>query len=243
MLKLVSFDVWNTLLSIESFYRNIAKELSDITERPQTILEKKLFHGYRELKAIRRSGGFKASTIVSVTLIEISKILDVDSEDMRKAIIKAVTNIPPQEYVLENAKDVLEFAKKSNLKVVVVGNVVFWPGSYNKILLEKAGFSKYIDAQFYADEVGFSKPKPEIFAKMLSELEVKPEEGLHIGDDLFEDFVGALLSSMYAVLIDKAVENIVKLSDERGYIISNIKWLESIMMKHTPRNSLSTVST
>ena len=166
MLKLVSFDVWNTLLSIDVFYRGISEELSRISGKEQIVLENTLHEGYRELKAFRRTGGFEESKIVPVTLKAISKTLKVDSEIMRKATKRAVMNISPKEYVIDGAREVVEFAKNQSLKVAIVGNVLFWPGSYNRILLEKTGISKPV-VQFYADEIGFSKPKPEIFASAL----------------------------------------------------------------------------
>ena len=229
MLKLVSFDVWNTLLSIDVFYRGISEELSRISGKEQIVLENTLHEGYRELKAFRRTGGFEESKIVPVTLKAISKILKVDSEIMRKATKRAVMNISPKEYVIDGAREVVEFAKNQSLKVAIVGNVLFWPGSYNRILLEKAGISKLVEVQFYADETGFSKPKPEIFAKVLSEFSVKSEEVLHVGDSLFEDFAGSLLSRTHAVLIDSNVNGLIRLTGGKGHIIPSIKWLENII--------------
>jgi putative hydrolase of the HAD superfamily len=112
---------------------------------------------------------------------------------------------------------------------VVVGNVVFWPGNYNRILLEKAGLAEFIDEQFYADELEVSKPKPEIFTKVLSRFGVQPNEALHVGDSVFEDLVGAVLSHMNAVLIDKSVDDVVRLSSWRVYIIPRIGMLEQVV--------------
>jgi putative hydrolase of the HAD superfamily len=231
LLKIVSFDVWNTLLSIDTFYRGISEELSTITGKEQFVLETKLHKGYRELKAIRRTGGFEESKIVPVTLKAISNILEVDSEIMRKATKRAVMSISPKEYVIDGAKEAVEFAKNQSLEVAIVGNVLFWPGSYNRILLKKAGFSKIVEVQFYADELAFSKPKPEIFDKVLSEFGVEPEEVLHVGDSLFEDFAGSILSRMHAVLIDSNVNGPIRLSSGKGHIIPSIKSLESIIKK------------
>lgn len=229
MLKLVSFDVWNTLLSIDVFYRGISEELSRITGKEQFVLGNRLHEGYRELKAIRRTGGFEELKIVPVTLKAISEILKVDSEIMRKATKITVMNISPKEYVIDGAKEAVEFAKNQSLKVAIVGNVLFWPGSYNRILLEKAGISELVEVQFYADEIGFSKPKPEIFDKVLSEFSVKPEGVLHVGDALFEDCAGSILSRMHAVLIDSNVNGPIRLSSGKGHIIPSIKWLENII--------------
>jgi putative hydrolase of the HAD superfamily len=229
LLKLVSFDVWDTLLSVNAFYANLSEELSRITSRQKIALEKKLLEGYEELRAIRRSGGFEESKIVPMALEAISKILEVDTETMRKAVTRTVAESSPERYVIDGAKETLATIKSSGFKVIITGNVVFWPGSYNRILLEKAGLTEFIDSQFYADEIGVSKPKQDIFLKALSEFNVKPQEALHIGNSLFEDFVGAILAGMNAVLIDTSVDNPLKLSSGRAYIVPTIGSLKGII--------------
>lgn len=214
---------------MRSFYEKIAEELSTITERPKTELLSGLFNGYLQLKAIRRSRGFKDSSIVPTTLVAISKILNVSPESVRRSVIRTILKISPQECVIEDVKEILMFVESSNLKAVTVGNVLFWPGSYNRMILERAGLTKFFEAQYYADEVGISKPKSEIFTKVLSQYELKPEEALHVGDGLFDDFAGAILSSMFAVLIDKRIDKMITLSDGRGYIIPNLKELITIL--------------
>ncbi|MCS7124877.1 MAG: HAD family hydrolase [Candidatus Bathyarchaeota archaeon] len=228
-LKLVSFDVWDTLLSITAFYRDVALELSRILETSPVMMEDKLVDGYRKVRALRRAGKFDDSKIVPAALETIAKILCASPETVAKAIHNAVENSTPTYYVMDGALETLSYVKEFGLKVAVVGNVVFWPGTHNRILLEKAGLSNFIDEQFYADEVGFSKPKSEIFTKMLSRFNVEPHEALHVGDSLFEDLAGAVLANMNAVLIDKNVNSVIRLSSWSAYIIPNIKLLEQVV--------------
>jgi len=228
-LKLVSFDVWDTLLSVKLFYRSVALELAKITGRDSASLEKRLIEGYRKVRAIRRAGGFDDSKIVSMTLDVMAKFLNIDSEAISKAILKTAESHPAEQYLIEGAKEAVSNVKELGLKIIIVGNVVFWPGKINRILLEKAGLSNFIDGQFYADEVKISKPKPEVFYKAISEFDVQPEEGLHVGNSLFEDFAGAITARMGAILIDENVGGIVKLSDWNAYIIPNIKSLREIV--------------
>ncbi|MEM3616375.1 MAG: HAD family hydrolase [Candidatus Bathyarchaeia archaeon] len=227
--KLVSFDVWDTLLSVRSYYQSIALELAkSVNLAPETIADK-LVEGYRKVRAIRRAGGFSDSEIVPSALEAIANFLDVDSGTVSRAILAAIESHPSEQHLMEGAKEAVRRVKELGLKVVVVGNVVFWPGSYNRILLEKAGLAMFIDEQFYADELGVSKPKPEIFAKMLSRFNVQPHEALHVGDGVFEDLVGAVLSHMNAVLIDENVDGVVKLSSWKVYIIPRIGLLEQVV--------------
>jgi putative hydrolase of the HAD superfamily len=227
--KLVSFDVWDTLLSVKSYYQSIALELAKSMDLPPKTIVEKLIDGYTRVRAIRRAGGFRDSEIVPSALKVIAKFLGVESETVSKAILAATENHPSEQHLIEGAKEAVRRVKELGLKVVVVGNVVFWPGNYNRILLEKAGLAEFIDEQFYADELEVSKPKPEIFTKVLSRFGVQPNEALHVGDSVFEDLVGAVLSHMNAVLIDKNVDGAVRLSSWRVYIIPKIGMLEQVV--------------
>jgi len=228
-IKLVSFDVWDTLLSVRAFYRDIAMELSKLLEEQPTLLEDKIMEGYRRVRAIRRAGGLSDSEIVSAALKLVAEFLGTMSETVERAILNAVKNGRPENYMLNGVLETVGQMKELGLKITVVGNVVFWPGNLNKVLLEKAGLARFIDEQFYADEVGVSKPKPEIFAKMLSRFNVEPCEAVHVGDSLFEDLAGAVLAQMKAVLIDKNVNNVIKFSSWDAYIIPEIKKLEQVI--------------
>jgi putative hydrolase of the HAD superfamily len=225
----VSFDLWDTLFSVASFYRSVSAELSRISNKQQTVLERKLNEGYKELVAVRRTGGFKDSQIVSMTLEAISDILEVDADSVKKAVLQAVTKISPEEYVIIGAREALEMVKSSNLETAIIGNVVFWPGSCNRTLLEKADLAKLIGAQFYADEAGVSKPDRDMFSLALLRFSVKPEEALHVGNSVFEDFAGAVLSGMNAVLIDRNVDGPIRLSELNAYLTPTIGSLESIV--------------
>lgn len=228
-LKLVSFDVWDTLLSVRAFYRDVAVKLSKLLGEQPTVLEDKLIDGYRRVRAVRRAGGFSDSEIVPSALKLIAEFLNVKPKTVEMAILNAVEKSRPENYVMDGAFEAISYIKGLGLTVIVVGNVVFWPGKVNRILLEKAGLARFMDEQFYADEVGVSKPKPEIFAKALSKFNVKPHEAVHVGDSLFEDLAGAVLAQMKAVLIDRNVNGIFKFSSWDAYIIPDVRRLGQII--------------
>jgi len=58
-------------------------------------------------------------------------------------------------------------------------------------VLEEAGLQSHLNAVVISDEVGFRKPRPEIFLATLDALGVAAEETLHVGDDLRADVGGA----------------------------------------------------
>jgi putative hydrolase of the HAD superfamily len=58
-------------------------------------------------------------------------------------------------------------------------------------VIEEAGLHPHLDAVLISDEVGFRKPRPEIFRATLEALGVAAEETIHVGDDLRADVGGA----------------------------------------------------
>jgi len=58
-------------------------------------------------------------------------------------------------------------------------------------VIEEAGLRPHLDAVVISDEVGFRKPRPEIFQATLDALDAAAEETVHVGDDLRADVGGA----------------------------------------------------
>jgi len=58
-------------------------------------------------------------------------------------------------------------------------------------LLDECGFRTHLEALVISDAIGIRKPRAEIFEAVLTELDVAPEETLHVGDSLSADIGGA----------------------------------------------------
>lgn len=68
-------------------------------------------------------------------------------------------------------------------------------------LLAALGLERHLDAVVYSAAVGVEKPHPRIFRAVCGELEVDPQEALHVGDRVREDVEGALAAGMEALLL------------------------------------------
>jgi putative hydrolase of the HAD superfamily len=69
--------------------------------------------------------------------------------------------------------------------------------------LAKAGLGDLIELVIDSQEVGFSKPSPEIFRVALERLALEPSQVWHVGDSVFHDINGARSASIAkAVLVD-----------------------------------------
>lgn len=84
-------------------------------------------------------------------------------------------------------------------KIGLISDTGFSPGTVLKRLLEKVGILSYFTAFSFSDETGVSKPHPKAYLKVLEELNISPEEAMHIGDIEATDIVGAKQLGMKAI--------------------------------------------
>lgn len=67
----------------------------------------------------------------------------------------------------------------------------FTDGPAGRAILERFELMPFFDAVLISGEVGYRKPHPTVFERLLAELEVAPEELLFIGDNVSDDIAGA----------------------------------------------------
>ena len=70
--------------------------------------------------------------------------------------------------------------------------------------LASHGLLKYFDDTIYSADVGLWKPQPEVFHLALSQLGLKPEEAIFVGDQPWYDVGGAQGVGMRGLLLERA---------------------------------------
>ncbi len=228
MIRLVSFDVWDTLFTLRVFYNEVAKEYSMITKSDQNQVLSTIESSYVEAKNLRRLGRFNEHNIYEESTKFLASRLNTSSNIIKRAFHRAALTVNINELIKDDVKNVFDEIKKLGIKIVTLGNTLFWPSSITRIILERAELADYIDDQFYSDETGFFKPKFEAFNIMLTMMEIPPSQALHVGDSLQEDFIGSINSGLKGVLIDQSVNSIIKIS-KYGFIIPKLSNLIDIV--------------
>ena len=222
-MKLVSFDVWNTLLDIEVMLGVFTDELSRLTGRD---VAEGIMLTRERIKAMRARGESDPRRALEESQEMLAELLGIDVEPVKRAAARAVLKV--DNITLPGAKKALEGVKRRGLKVTVTGNVMFWPGSYTRLLLERFGLMNYIDKTFFADEVLAYKPLPETFRKPLETFNVEPENAIHIGDTYSEDFEGALKAGLWAVWINPEAEGVRRIH-ERGFEVPSVEGILEVL--------------
>ncbi|WP_297072709.1 HAD family hydrolase [Thermococcus sp.] len=226
-MKLVSFDVWNTLLDINVMLDAMAVELSKLVGACIIDVVEGIMLTRERIKAMRSKQVGNPERALEESQELLAELLGINVELVRRATARAVLRVD-DEIVLSGAKETLEGVKRRGLKITVTGNVMFWPGSYTRLLLERFGLMDYIEGTFFADEVKAFKPMREMFEKPLKAFNVKPEEAIHIGDTYAEDFEGALKTGLWAVWINPEAEGIRRIH-ERGFEVPSVEGILEVL--------------
>lgn len=242
---MITIDVWGTILPIEP----ALKIVTDVLYRAlggraqhQTI-QALINEERRRTKLARR----ERHEVVppTYTLLRIQRLLRerginafFDVYQVQDAIDEAVSKleIRPE----EDAIEAIKMAKSEGYKIGVISNVLFWRSRATRGLLNNLGVSQLLDLQLYADDVGYVKPSVQIFeaAKTLLIGDAVPDIYLHVGDDFYEDYLGALMAGYGAVLVDRNGQFVRKDYVEsipcRAYILRNLKALPLVL--HSAEN-------
>ncbi|MET1159348.1 MAG: HAD family hydrolase [Thermoprotei archaeon] len=225
--KLVSFDIWNTLLDLHKFYNILARMLSKITGKSYSEIGGKIINAYREALDARLRGVFKRPVYDSALFF--SEKLGISVDVLFRATVLAVLDTEIAQIAFPDASETLRELRGRGYRIAFLGNVMFWPGMVTRLMLEKNGLLEYADITLFGDEIGVQKPDKRVFEYLAELCDCGINEILHVGDSLVNDFAGALLAGASAALIKRDLgTDIVKLSD-KAYIINSLKTLLELL--------------
>ncbi len=101
--------------------------------------------------------------------------------------------------LFDDAVPVLTELKKRKYRLGIISN---WDHRLFSIV-KQLGLSRYFEQVTASSAVGAAKPGKRIFESALQGMEAAPDESLHVGDSLEDDFHGATRAGMRAVLLDR----------------------------------------
>lgn len=98
------------------------------------------------------------------------------------------------------------------------------------IKLREAGLSSFFDVVVCSDEIGTTKPHPEIFQFAMHKAGASPQKSVMIGDDYQVDYLGALNIGMKAIFFNHKGTKKVRKDDDVIHHLNEIPerltWIE-----------------
>ncbi len=217
--KHYSFDLWLTLIkSNPSFKKERTAYFFQHYNRSQKSIE--------EVSAIFRQVDLMCNSINEKTgrnldaeelyLMVIGlvndfnfPIQDVDVTALYAAMDELVFDYMPVLYSTETVEVLDRICQRGDASVSLLSNTGFIKGITLRKVLRELELDRYLNFQLYSDETGFSKPAPDFFALMLTELSrIRPDERvalheiIHVGDNPLADERGARNVGIQSLLIN-----------------------------------------
>ncbi|HSY47558.1 MAG TPA: HAD family hydrolase [Thermoanaerobaculia bacterium] len=213
MLKAISFDLWETLLTdtpelsrrqerlrLERMERVLAERgvggtagrTSDRTSVQIEQAYRALWHRCHELYWSRDE-----DIPCRVQIEHFLEELGLDAATFDEASLAALEEvyagaaIDVLPSVVPGAHEVVAGLRARGYRIGLISNTGRTPGYALREILDRVGLASSIDAMVYSNEHGACKPRPSIFATLREALGVAYDEMMFVGDNLYVDVHGA----------------------------------------------------
>jgi len=207
MIKALTLDLWNTLIEDEvgpltTYGAMRVEALKAVLSKRRAVDADSILKAYLKTAAIREVVPPKLVAKIIVVLNGYD-LGDPIVEEAARAYEESVYAYKPK--IVNGAQELLEYAKKLGLKVVVVSNTSFSARAVAKVL-ENAGLAQYVDYVVSSSDTEVAKPNPRIFYTALRAVGVEPGEAVHLGDSCLKDAIGAYIVGMKPILLARSEE-------------------------------------
>ncbi|MDU1904720.1 MAG: HAD family hydrolase [Dysgonomonas sp.] len=209
MIKHISFDLWLTLIKSHPEFKLKRAEMIAETFGIQHIdasgIDKfvrsidKTFDRYNMISGKKLSANAMYCRLLQ-RIVSGKKITEREAIEVRKKADRLFEEYCPQ-FVNENIPDILSQLKEEGYSINLSSNTGFIEGIVLRNTLAHLNIIQYFDFLIFSDEIDASKPSSRFFEKVNEQVNVKPDEVLHIGDNPKADYQGAINFGFKALLI------------------------------------------
>lgn len=206
-LRAVTFDFWGTLFEWNGWAAETRRmAVRDFVARHRAELSHQVVDAAfaaglaAQDAAWRRSNHFGPAAIIEHFLAELRLEAPPDS----RAELQRLIEDPVPERALTpiaGVEDAITRLRDRGIRLGIVCDSGMMVGRVLRGQLERTGLARHFEpaALAFSDEVGVTKPRPEIFRKALAGLATEPTQAAHVGDLRFTDMAGARALGMRAV--------------------------------------------
>ena len=214
MIKGVTFDWWHTVAETpwpdyDAHMRRIRVEriLEAFSDRGLVVEPEVLYRAYdrhTELLIQKWKEHVDLSGEEQIRAFLEFAGLDAEDADLLDALAASFgdairTKLP---ILYPHISAVLATLKQRGYRVGLISNTGRTWGRFLRPIQDDLGIGRYFDDRVFSDEVGVRKPEAAIFEASLEHLGLRPEEVVHVGDDLQADVAGSKALGLRAVWFD-----------------------------------------
>jgi putative hydrolase of the HAD superfamily len=213
MLKTISFDLWETLLT-DTPELSRRQELLRLERMERVLAERgfaseaarieqpyrKMWHRCHELYWSRDT-----DIACRVQIEHFLEELEVDATTFDEPALAALEDayagaaIDVLPSLVPGALEVVLALRERGYRIGLISNTGRTPGYALREILDRLGLAASIEVMIFSNEHGVCKPNPSIFATLRDALDVAYEEMMFVGDNLYVDVYGAQRLGMTGV--------------------------------------------
>ena len=217
-IEAVTFDLWDTLVYNRNYGEYRLPELKRILQTCGLALtddevNEAYMSGFRHSSRVIPAEGYRHVETREI----VDKVLETigySSAETRDLLVKvyeeAILSDPPK--LKEGVFEALEYVR-GRYKIGLISVTGVSPGRIVREILRDHGILHYFDVLTFSDEVKLVKPNPRLFTACLNELNVRPENAVHVGDSYKSDVIGAIDAGMRTIWVKTREQE-----QKRGYV-------------------------
>ena len=194
--KVISFDIFDTLL-VRPYVKPI-----DLFLHMEKYYDKPFFASCRvtaEQTAREKNPGRE-----DITFDDIYNEIDDQFKFLKSHELEWEENVlQPHPQIQE----IWQFAKQSGKKIVVASDM-YLPMEFIAKVLKKNGFGDY-DKLYVSGDLNISKWRGTMFDTIARDMDVKPSDILHIGDNEYSDYKTPRKKGIHAIKIPRLVDDLI----------------------------------
>ena len=250
MLKVITFDLWDTVIRDDSDEpKRAARGLPPkrearrqivwkVLDRDAALPREQLEVAYDAMEAAfqhvwhEQHVTWTVGERLDVLCTGLNRELPATTRDAVIAELEEMEVTVAPDPVEDMAQAIETLARRYRLGVV--SDAIYTPGRCLRHWLEMHCLAHHFRAFAFSDEIGHSKPHHDMFAKIAHELEVEMHEMLHIGDRDPNDVKGPQALGMKAILFtgsrdrDRDATSAEAVCEHPAELPAAVEWLDTV---------------
>ena len=188
---IISFDVFDTLIERkcgrpENVFRILQEQLND--------------EGFMRRRIIAERKARVLTSKEDVTLDDIYQMYESASEDQRNQYQQAELACEKEQSIIQpKGKRLYDAAIQAGKTVLIISDM-YLPSGFIEEMLNQSGYVGY-KRLYVSSECGLRKKTGRLYQLVREELNMNPNNWLHIGDDVITDWRGAKRARLQGVII------------------------------------------
>jgi len=208
MIKAVFFDLYHTLLGYdpprEELQAKALKELGiDVSpedlRRPIVTADEYIYQEHSRASISQRSREEQMAVWAEYERILLREAGIEADERLLHGLLGKMQQFELKHVLFDDVLPALHELKKRGLILGLISNV----DKDITALLADLGLTEWLQVVVTSQEVGFTKPNPEIFLEAVKRAGIKPHEAIFVGDQYQIDAVAASRAGMKGILLDR----------------------------------------